>query len=157
MAEEKKVTKADVTDKKAAKKPAKKKDDRKFSQKFTDFFKNIWAAIKRFFKGLRGETKKIIWPTRQMVLKSTGVVLAAILVIGAGIWIIDFAISGAVTAVDKAAAAANATEAVTEAAPEADAPEEVTAEAEAEAQSEDAAAIAETEAPTAEQPTEAND
>ena len=38
-----------------------------------------------------------------MVLKSTGIVLAAILVIGAGIWLIDYAVSGAVTALNKAA------------------------------------------------------
>ena len=31
-----------------------------------------------------------------MVLKSTGIVLAAILVIGAVIWLLDFAVSGAV-------------------------------------------------------------
>ncbi len=91
MAEEKK--KAEVTEKKAskAKKPSKLNP------------KNIWAAIKRWFKDLKGEVKKIVWPTRKMVIKSTGVVLAAILVIGAGIWIIDFAISGAVTGVGKIA------------------------------------------------------
>ena len=58
--------------------------------------KNPGKAIARFFKDLRGETKKIVWPGRKMVLKSTGIVLAAILVIGAGIWILDFAVSGAV-------------------------------------------------------------
>lgn len=116
MAEEKKLKEAEVTEKKAAKaqKPAKKKDDRKFSEKFKDFFKKIWAAIKRFFKDLRGETKKIVWPSRQMVIKSTGVVLAAIIIIGAGIWIIDFALSGAVSAVNKAAKAETTTEAVSE-------------------------------------------
>ncbi len=91
MADEKK--KAEVTEKKAskAKKPSKLNP------------KNIWSAIKRWFKDLKGEVKKIVWPTRKMVIKSTGVVLAAILVIGAGIWIIDFAISGAVTGVGKIA------------------------------------------------------
>ena len=91
MADENK--KAEVTEKKAskAKKPS------KFNPK------NIWSAIKRWFKDLKGEVKKIVWPTRKMVIKSTGVVLAAILVIGAGIWIIDFAISGAVTGVGKIA------------------------------------------------------
>lgn len=101
MADEKKVsTDAEVTAK-AAKADAKKVKEKKPS-KFAP--KNIWAAIKRFFKDLRGETKKIVWPNRQMVLKSTGVVLASILVIGIGIWVIDFALSGAVTAVNKAAA-----------------------------------------------------
>lgn len=65
--------------------------------------KNIGKGIKRFFKDLRGETKKIVWPGRQMVLKSTCIVLAAILVIGIGIWAIDFAVSGAITALNRAA------------------------------------------------------
>ena len=45
-----------------------------------------------------------------MVIKSTGIVLAAILVIGAGIWIIDFAVSGAVTGLDKLVDKVNVTE-----------------------------------------------
>ncbi len=60
-------------------------------------------AKKHFFKDLKGETKKIVWPGRKMVIKSTGVVLLAILVIGAGIWIIDYALSGAIKAFNEAA------------------------------------------------------
>lgn len=97
MADEKKKVEAEVTEKKAAKAKSNKPKKAKFS------FKRIGAAIKRWFKDLKGEIRKIVWPSRQMVLKSTGVVLAAIIVIGAGIWLIDFAISGAVTAVNKAA------------------------------------------------------
>ncbi len=80
-----------------AKKSKKDKKPSKFSPK------NIGKGIAHFFKDLRGETKKIVWPGRQMVIKSTGIVLAAILVIGIGIWAIDFAVSGAITAVNKAA------------------------------------------------------
>lgn len=96
-----------------------KKEDTSKAVKKTNIFKRMGKAIAKFFKDLKGETKKIVWPGRQMVLKSTGIVLAAILVIGAGIWILDFAVSGAVTAVSRAA---NETEAVstTEAAGEND-------------------------------------
>ena len=96
-----------------------KKEDTSKAVKKTNIFKRIGKAIAKFFKDLKGETKKIVWPGRQMVIKSTGIVLAAILVIGAGIWILDFAVSGAVTAVNRAA---NETEAVstTEAAGEND-------------------------------------
>ena len=96
-----------------------KKEDTSKAVKKTNIFKRMGKAIAKFFKDLRGETKKIVWPGRQMVIKSTGIVLAAILVIGAGIWILDFAVSGAVTAVNRAA---NETEAVstTEAAGEND-------------------------------------
>lgn len=97
MADENKkaVAKADTSE--TAKSPKKDKKPSKFSPK------NIGKGIARFFKDLRGETKKIVWPGRKMVIKSTGIVLAAILVIGAGIWLIDFAVSGAVTAMNKAA------------------------------------------------------
>jgi preprotein translocase subunit SecE len=65
--------------------------------------KKAKKAKKHFFKDLRGETKKIVWPGRKMVIKSTGIVLLAILVIGAGIWIIDYALSGAIKAFNEAA------------------------------------------------------
>lgn len=58
---------------------------------------------RHFFKDLKGETKKIVWPGRKMVIKSTGIVLLAILIIGAGIWIIDYALSGAIKAFNEAA------------------------------------------------------
>ena len=96
-----KVTKSDKNEKKV-KKPSKLSP------------KNVGKSIARFFKDLRGETKKIVWPSSQMVVKSTGIVLAAILVIGAGIWIIDFALAGAVGGVEKLANKTT-TEAVTEA------------------------------------------
>lgn len=98
MADEKKSVQKDVAskgDKKVEKKAEKSKKPSKFSPK------NIGKAIARFFKDLKGETKKIVWPGRQMVIKSTGIVLAAILVIGAGIWILDFALSGGITALTR--------------------------------------------------------
>lgn len=100
MADEKKAVQKEVAskgDKKVEKKAEKSKKPSKFSPK------NVGKAIARFFKDLRGETKKIVWPGRQMVLKSTGIVLAAILVIGAGIWILDFALSGGITALTRVA------------------------------------------------------
>ena len=77
--------------------------------------KNIGKAIKKFFKDLKGEVKKITWPGRKMVIKSTGIVLAAILVLGAGIWAIDYAVSGIVTLVNREAEAYTQVEEETEA------------------------------------------
>ena len=101
MADEKKKAVAKAATSETAKSDKKDKKDKKPS-KFSP--KAIFKGIAKFFKDLRGETKKIVWPSRQMVLKSTGIVLAAILVIGAGIWIIDFALSSGVTAINNAAA-----------------------------------------------------
>ena len=109
MADEKKVTDAEVAEKKAKKTEKKaKKTPSKFSPK------NIGKGIARFFKDLRGETKKIVWPNAKMVVKSTGVVLATVLILGAGVWVLDFATSGAITAVMNAANETEVTEVVTE-------------------------------------------
>jgi len=98
MADEKKVTDAEVATKKAKKAEKKaKKAPSKFSPK------NVGKGIARFFKDLRGETKKIVWPGAKMIVKSTGVVLATILVLGAVVWLIDFATSGAISALNSAA------------------------------------------------------
>ena len=107
MADEKKVTDAEVAAKKAKKTEKKaKKAPSKFSPK------NVGKGIARFFKDLRGETKKIVWPGPKMIVKSTGIVLASILVLGAVVWIIDFAVSGGITALNSAAN--EVTEVVTE-------------------------------------------
>ncbi len=98
MADEKKVTDAEVAAKKAKKTEKKaKKAPSKLSPK------NVGKGIARFFKDLRGETKKIVWPGPKMIVKSTGVVLATILVLGAVVWIIDFAVSGGISALNSAA------------------------------------------------------
>ena len=107
MADEKKVTDAEVATKKAKKTEKKaKKAPSKFSPK------NVGKGIARFFKDLRGETKKIVWPGPKMIVKSTGIVLASILVLGAVVWIIDLAVSGGITALNSAAN--EVTEVVTE-------------------------------------------
>ena len=95
------------------KKTVKKEDTSKAEKKKVNPFKKIGKAIAKFFKDLRGETKKIVWPGRKMIIKSTCIVLAAILVIGAGIWVIDFAVAEGVTALGSIA-----TETTTEAADE---------------------------------------
>ena len=50
-----------------------------------------------WFREMKSELKKVVWPNRQTVLKNTGTVLLCSLVIGAFIWIFDFV---SVSAVD---------------------------------------------------------
>ena len=50
-----------------------------------------------WFREMKSELKKVVWPNKKTVLKNTGTVLACSLVIGACIWIFDFV---AVSAVD---------------------------------------------------------
>lgn len=49
--------------------------------------------IVRFFKDVRAELKKVIWPSRQQLVNNTLTVLLTCLVIGALIWIADGALS----------------------------------------------------------------
>ena len=58
-----------------------------------NIFVRAWKTIVRFFKDLRGETKQIVWPDGKTVLKSTGVVLAVVVVFTIVIWAIDLGLS----------------------------------------------------------------
>ena len=68
-----------------------------------NWFKRTWGAIRRYFRELRSELKKVVWPTPQQVLKNTLIVLACVLVVGVFIWLFDFVagegISALITAV----------------------------------------------------------
>ena len=50
----------------------------------------------QWFREMKSEMKKIIWPDRKTVAKNTGTVLVCSLLIGACIWIFDFVASTAV-------------------------------------------------------------
>ncbi len=55
-----------------------------------NWFVRAWGAVCRYFRELRSELKKVVWPTPQQVVKNTLVVLACVLVVGAFIWMFDF-------------------------------------------------------------------
>jgi preprotein translocase subunit SecE len=46
--------------------------------------------IIKFFKEVRSELKKVIWPTKQQLFNNTLTVLLACLVVGALIWTTDY-------------------------------------------------------------------
>ena len=50
----------------------------------------------QWFREMKGEMKKIVWPSRKTVLKNTGTVLLCSLLIGVCIWIFDFVMMTAV-------------------------------------------------------------
>ena len=57
------------------------------------------GRIKEAWRGFKSETKKIVWPNAKTVLKNTGIVLAVVLIIGAGIWLVDWGLSEGINAV----------------------------------------------------------
>ena len=47
------------------------------------------GSIKDYFKGVKLEMKKVVWPSRKQIVNNTLVVLATVLVIGIIIWVLD--------------------------------------------------------------------
>ena len=45
--------------------------------------------IARFFREVKSEMKKVVWPSRKQVIKNTLIVIAAVVVIGILIWVLD--------------------------------------------------------------------
>ncbi len=72
--EEKKEVKKTASS--SPKKAAKKEKDKK-------------KGIGQWFKEIKGEMKKIVWPTREHTVKNTVTVIAMSLIIGVFIWIFD--------------------------------------------------------------------
>lgn len=51
------------------------------------------GGIKKWFKDLRAEFKKVVWPTKKQIFNNTGIVLAAMAVMGVFIWAVDLGLS----------------------------------------------------------------
>ncbi len=53
------------------------------------FFKRTGARISKWFREMRSELKKVVWPSRKQVIQNALVVLLCVLVVGVFIWIFD--------------------------------------------------------------------
>lgn len=53
--------------------------------------RNISKNVVKFFREIRSELKRVIWPTREQLVNNTATVLLACLVVGALIWVADLA------------------------------------------------------------------
>ncbi|MDF2523291.1 MAG: preprotein translocase, SecE subunit [Clostridiales bacterium] len=54
-------------------------------------WKNTQKGISKFFREIRSELNRVIWPTRDQLVNNTLTVLLACLVIGVIIWVADVA------------------------------------------------------------------
>ena len=63
-----------------------------------NWFVSTWGAITKYFRELKSELKKVVWPTPQQVLKNTLVVAACVLCVGVFIWLFDFVAQVGITA-----------------------------------------------------------
>lgn len=79
MAKEKDLTKDEVKAKKANEKNSKKATASKKPKK----------SIVKYFKDLKSEFKKVVWPSRKTVINNTVVVLIALIISGIFVWGLD--------------------------------------------------------------------
>ncbi len=49
----------------------------------------VFKRIAKWFKEMKSELKKVQWPTWKQTLKSTGIVILCVIIVGAFIWVFD--------------------------------------------------------------------
>ena len=65
------------------------------ANKKENFFARTGKRIARWFREMRSELKKVVWPSKSQMINNTLVVLACVLVVGVFIWVFD-AVAGLV-------------------------------------------------------------
>ena len=55
-----------------------------------NWFVRAWSGICRYFRELKSELKKVVWPTPQQVLKNAAIVACCVVAVGVFIWLFDF-------------------------------------------------------------------
>lgn len=55
-----------------------------------NWFARTWGRIRKYFRELKSELKKVVWPSKSQVVKNTLLVAACVLVVGVCIWVLDF-------------------------------------------------------------------
>ena len=81
---------------KEAKTEAKSKDKAKGQNKSTD--KKKKGGIKQYFKELRAELKKVVWPSRKQVVNNSWVVIVVMAAMGLFLFAVDSGLGAAVQA-----------------------------------------------------------
>ena len=54
-----------------------------------NWFKRTWGKVAKYFRELKSELKKVVWPTPKQLLKNTLVVVICVLFVGVFIWLFD--------------------------------------------------------------------
>ena len=57
------------------------------------------GGFKEYFKGVKVEMKKVVWPTKKEVISYTGVVIGTCAIFALGFWLIDTGVLAALKAV----------------------------------------------------------
>lgn len=54
-----------------------------------NFFVRAGQRISRWFREMRSELKKVVWPSKSQMMNNTLVVLVSVLVVGVFVWVFD--------------------------------------------------------------------
>ena len=55
-----------------------------------NFFVRTGRGLSRWFREMKSELKKVVWPTPQQVLKNAAIVIGCVICVGIFIWLFDF-------------------------------------------------------------------
>ena len=61
----------------------------KSGKKKPNWFQRAWNGLKRWFREMKSELKKVVWPTRKQVMKNTVVAVTVMVVSGIVLWAFD--------------------------------------------------------------------
>ena len=59
------------------------------NQEKENFFRRTINRLSKWFREMRSELKKVVWPSKKQVLQNTLVVLLCVLAVGVFVWIFD--------------------------------------------------------------------
>ncbi len=45
--------------------------------------------VARYFREMKSELKKVVWPTRKQTFNNTGIVIVCVIIVGVFVWIFD--------------------------------------------------------------------
>lgn len=77
---------------------AKKEADSKTKSKAAKAEKTKKGGIKKYFKDLKSEMKKVVWPSRKQVVNNTGVVMSVMVAMGLFLFAIDTGLAAVIKA-----------------------------------------------------------
>ena len=56
-----------------------------------NWFKRTMGSVAKYFRELRSELKKVVWPTPKQVAKNTLIVVASVVIVGVFVCLFDYA------------------------------------------------------------------
>ncbi|MBR6872440.1 MAG: preprotein translocase subunit SecE [Ruminococcus sp.] len=77
---------------------AKKEADSKAAKSAKPEKEKKKGGLKKYFKDLKSEIKKVVWPSRKQVVNNTGVVMTVMVITGMFLFAIDTGLAAAIQA-----------------------------------------------------------